>query len=73
MRRLGDEDGFSMIEIVVAMFVVVLVAGVLALLFANSNDSSFASQRELSETSVLQQQIEQLRETVAHYGFSALA
>lgn len=73
MSRLRDEGGFSMIELVVAMFLIAIVMGALALLFVNSNDSSYANQRELTEMSVLQQQVEQVRETVAQYGFGALA
>ena len=71
--RLRDANGFTMIELVVSIFIAIIVIGALSALFVTSNDSSFASQRELSELSVLQQQIERVRQTVAEYGFSALA
>lgn len=62
-----------MIEVVISIFIVVTVIGALSVLFVTSNDSSFASQRELSGLSVLQQQMEKVRQTIAQYGFSALA
>lgn len=66
-------DGFTMIELVWAIFVVAVVIGALALLFAKANDSAFSSQRELDHVSVLEQQLERIRELVKQYGFSALA
>jgi type II secretory pathway pseudopilin PulG len=71
--RVGEADGFTMIELVVSIFIVIIVMGALSALFVTSNDSSFASQRELSQLSVLQQQIEHTRQVVKEYGFSALA
>jgi prepilin-type N-terminal cleavage/methylation domain-containing protein len=68
-----NQAGFTMIELLLAIFVLLLVVGALAALFVESNDSSFASQREFSRLSVLQQQIERIRQTVKQYGFSALA
>jgi type II secretory pathway pseudopilin PulG len=62
-----------MIELVVAMFLAILVVGASALLFVNSTDSSLASQRQYSVVSVLQQQMEKMRDTIDQYGFSALA
>jgi type II secretory pathway pseudopilin PulG len=69
----GDEHGFTMIELVLSMFVVTVMLGVLALMFVQSHDSSFASQREISQLSVLQQQVERIRQTVKQYGFASLA
>jgi type II secretory pathway pseudopilin PulG len=72
--RIGHgADGFSMIELVLTMFVVIIVIGSLALMFVKSNDSAFSSQREVSQLTVLQQQMERIRQTVKEYGFSALA
>jgi type II secretory pathway pseudopilin PulG len=62
-----------MIELVVAMFVVIVVIGALALMFFESNDSAFSSQREVSQLTVLQQQMERIRQIVKEYGFGALA
>jgi hypothetical protein len=55
------------------MILVIVVFSALALLFADANDSSLASQGQVSRISVLQQQIEKIRDTVSQYGFSALA
>lgn len=71
--RLREADGFTMIELVVSIFIVIIVMGALSALFVTSNDSSFASQREFSQLSVLQQQIEHTRQVLKEYGFSALA
>jgi type II secretory pathway pseudopilin PulG len=62
-----------MIELVVAVFLSAIVIGALSELFVISNDSSFSNQRQLSATAVLQQQMEQIHQTVAQYGFSAVA
>jgi type II secretory pathway pseudopilin PulG len=67
------EAGFTMIELVVAIFLVVVVMGALSALFVASNDSAFSSQRELDAVSVLQAQTERIHQTVAQYGFSAIA
>jgi type II secretory pathway pseudopilin PulG len=72
-ERAAKDAGFTMIELVVSMFIGILVIGAAALIFANSNDSSLASQRQFSLGSVLQQQIENIRATVDRYGFGALA
>jgi len=71
--RLADADGFTLIEVLVAIVMVVLVFAGLALLFAEANDSSLASQRQISRLTILEQQIEKVRDTVSEYGFSALA
>jgi type II secretory pathway pseudopilin PulG len=62
-----------MIELVLTMFVVIIVIGALALMFVKSNDSAFSSQREVSQLTVLQQQMERIRQTAKQYGFSGLA
>lgn len=72
-RRVADEGGFTMIELVVAIFIVVVVVGALVEGFVNNNDSAYSSQRTLSRFSVLQQQIERVHELVKQYGFSAVA
>ncbi len=71
--RFSAAAGFTMIELVVSMFIGILVIGAAAVTFANANDSSLASQRQFSLVSVLQQQIENIRGTVRRYGFDALA
>ena len=62
-----------MIEVMAALFVVLAVIGSLALVLATNNSSSLASQLQVSRLSVLQQQIEKVRNVVSEYGFSALA
>jgi type II secretory pathway pseudopilin PulG len=71
MRR--NDDGFTMIEVLVAMALALLVIGALAALFANNQNSSLATQRQSELVTVAQQQIEQLRQSVKADGFSALA
>jgi hypothetical protein len=53
--------------------VILLIVGALSILFVRSNDSSFSSQREINQLTVLQQQIEKVRQAVKQYGFSAIA
>lgn len=62
-----------MIEVLAALFVVLVVIGSLALVLATNDSSSLASQLQVSRLSVLQQQIEKVRNVVSQYGFGALA
>lgn len=73
MSKLRSSDGFTMIEVLAALFVVLVVIGSLALVLATNDSSSLASQLQISRLSVLQQQIEKVRNVVSQYGFSALA
>jgi type II secretory pathway pseudopilin PulG len=73
VKRLGASDGFTLIEVMAALFVVLAVIGSLALMLASNDNSSLASQLQVSRLSVLQQQIEKVRGVVSQYGFSALA
>lgn len=73
IARLREEHGMSMVELVVAIFIVTLVIGALADLFVQSNDSSYSSQRLLSRVSILQSQIERVRRVADQYGFSGVA
>ncbi len=68
-----NEDGFTMIEALVAMVLALVVIGGMASLFANNQNSSLATQRQSELVTVAQQQIEQLRQQVKVNGFSALA
>lgn len=67
------EQGFTLVEVLAAMvlFLVVLVG--ITFFFASNQDSSYASQREVSQLSVAQGQIENIRQLAKRYGFSALA
>jgi hypothetical protein len=60
-------------EVIMALFVALAVIGALALVFASNDNSSLASQLQISRLSVLQQQIEKARSVVNEYGFGALA
>jgi type II secretory pathway pseudopilin PulG len=69
----GPEAGFTMIELVVAILLMTIVIGGLAVAFADSSDSSLASQRQAQLLAVADQQIEHIRAQVKQYGFGALA
>jgi type II secretory pathway pseudopilin PulG len=73
MSRRSAVDGFMLVEVLAALFVVLAVLGALVLLLANNDRSSLASQREIGQLSLLQQQIEKVRDVVSADGFSALA
>jgi type II secretory pathway pseudopilin PulG len=62
-----------LVEVIAALAVVLGLLVALVLVFANNSNSSLASQQEISQLSVLQQQIEKVRNVVSQYGFSALA
>jgi type II secretory pathway pseudopilin PulG len=73
VSKLRSSEGFTMIEVMAALFVALAVIGSLALMLASNDQSSLASQLQVSRLSVLQQQIEKVRNVVSQYGFSALA
>jgi prepilin-type N-terminal cleavage/methylation domain-containing protein len=72
-RRLAAEDGFSLIEVMIAALMLALIAAAAAALFSTGSGSSLASQRQNALLSVAEQQIEQIREAVKTQGFSSLA
>ncbi len=74
LRRIRrDADGFTLVEVLVAMLVTLVVIGAMATTFVQNSDSALAGQRQATLLSVAQQQIEQIRNTVSRYGFTALA
>jgi prepilin-type N-terminal cleavage/methylation domain-containing protein len=73
MRRLRDTGGFTLVEVLTAMVILVVALGGITYFFASNNDSSLASQREVTQLSVIQQQLENVHQLVKQYGFSALA
>ena len=73
MMKLRSSDGFTLIEVMAALFVVLTVIAALAVVLASNDSSSLASQLQISRLSVLQQQIEKVRNVVSKYGFGALA
>jgi type II secretory pathway pseudopilin PulG len=72
-RALGGEEGFSLIEVLVAALILVLIISSATVLFADGNDSSVASERDSQLISVADQQIETIREEVKTEGFDLLA
>lgn len=67
------EDGFTMLEVIVAAFCLALVVGAVATLFVTGNRSSLAGQRQAALIAVADQQIELIRNEVKTKGFDALA
>jgi type II secretory pathway pseudopilin PulG len=72
-RRGSDQDGFTIIEVVVAAVIGLLVIGASAALFITGNNNSVAAQRQAELISVADQQIENVRQEVKTKGFAALA
>jgi prepilin-type N-terminal cleavage/methylation domain-containing protein len=73
-RSIGSgEQGFTLIEVIVAMALAVLVIGASAAGFARNSDSAQASQQQAALLTVAQQQIEKVHGIVSRYGFAALA
>ncbi|HEV3054889.1 MAG TPA: prepilin-type N-terminal cleavage/methylation domain-containing protein [Solirubrobacteraceae bacterium] len=71
MRR--HEDGFTMIEVIVAAFCLGLIIVAVATLFVTGNRSSLAGERQAALIAVADQQIEFIRSEVKTKGFDALA
>lgn len=69
----GGEQGFTIIETLVAALMLALVVAAASGLFITGNDNSLASQRNSELISVADQQIEAVREKVKTDGFDALA
>ncbi|MEA2298333.1 MAG: hypothetical protein QOF77_1269 [Solirubrobacteraceae bacterium] len=69
----GDERGFTLVEVLVAMLISLVVIAAMTTTFVQNSDSSLAGQRQAQLYSVAQQQIEKVRAIVSQYGFTALA
>lgn len=68
----ADEDGFTLIEVLVGVLLLALVIAAASALFISDSDSSLAAQRESALLSAADQQIENVRQIVKTTGFSAL-
>jgi type II secretory pathway pseudopilin PulG len=66
------EDGFSLIEVLVAALMLILIVTAAAALFAHGEDSSISGQRESELISVADQQMETIRREVKTMGFNNL-
>ncbi len=66
-------EGFTLIEVIVAMLISLLAAGAVLAMITTGQHSSLAGQRQTDLLSVAQQQIEQIRQTFHQYGFDAVS
>lgn len=74
IRRVrASEDGFTLIEVLMAALILVFVISAATVMFADGNDTSVASQRESQLIGVADQQIEAIRQKVKTEGFNELA
>ena len=69
----SNEDGFTLIEVVVAIMVIALIMGATVELMTTGFKSSLANTRQVEALSLAQQQIEQIRQSFRQSGFSAIA
>ncbi len=67
------EDGFTMLEVIIAAFCLALIVGAVATLFVTGNRSSLAGQRQAALVAIADQQIEKIRNDVKTKGFDQLA
>jgi type II secretory pathway pseudopilin PulG len=65
-------DGFTIVEVLVAMVLAVTVMGAAAAMFATQNHSALAGGRQVQLLSLAQQQLETVRQDVVRYGFQDL-
>lgn len=76
-ERKPNDAGFSLFEVVLAMFISIVIFGAIATAMINNNKSSLQNQRQTQLVSVLQQQIEHIHQLLtqnyAAVGFAALA
>ena len=72
-RACASEEGFTLIEVLVAALMLVLVVSAATVLFADGTDTAVASQRQSQLISVADQQIEMIRQEVKTEGFNELA
>lgn len=73
MTRLSQDQGFTLIEVIVAAAILILVVAAGTTLFVGGADSSVASQRRSQMISIADGRIETIRQEVKTKGFAALA
>jgi hypothetical protein len=67
------QDGYTIIEVVVAMAVGIMLVLALSTTIDKGVLNSLGHQRQASTLSIAQREVEKIRQTVAQYGFDALA
>lgn len=72
-RGMAEEDGVTLIEVMMAAVILVLIVSAATVLFVHGNDNAVASERQSELISVADQQIENIRQLVKTNGFAALA
>jgi prepilin-type N-terminal cleavage/methylation domain-containing protein len=72
-RVLAAEQGFTLIEVMMAAVMLALVVSAAAALFVTGSDNSVAAERQSQLISVADQQIETIRQEVKTKGFAQLA
>lgn len=71
--RIRSQDGFTLIEVMVAMVVGIMLVLVLLSTVDKGILNSLGHQRQASTLSIAQNEVEKVRQVVAQYGFDALA
>jgi prepilin-type N-terminal cleavage/methylation domain-containing protein len=71
--HIGSEAGFTLIEVLVAMAIAVTITLAIATTIDKGIFTSHAHQRQAETLSIAQREVERIRQTVAQYGFAALA
>ncbi len=72
-RGRGNEAGFSLVEVLVAMVLALIVIVAILTTLDKSTSTSLAQQRDTQAVSVGEQEIEQAQSLVKRYGFPSLA
>jgi len=67
------EDGFTLIEVVMAASLAIITVLAIGGTLSKSVFNSIGHQRQAATLSIAQREVEQMRQTVATYGFDALA
>ncbi|MGI8558889.1 MAG: PulJ/GspJ family protein [Solirubrobacteraceae bacterium] len=70
---MNNDSGFTMIEVLVAMFLSLVVVGAAAAALVSNDDSALGTQRQSQLVAALQARVELVHQLVTQYGFSALA
>ncbi len=73
MSRARSEQGFTIIEVLIAAVILIAVIAASSALFIQGSDASLASQRQSQAISVADEEIEMIRQDVKTKGFDALA